>query len=277
MKLATIRTPTGTAAVRIDDAEAVETGFRDLGALLSEPDWTEKASRAAGVTHDVAGLDYAPVVPRPEKIICVGLNYRSHIVEMGREIPKYPTVFAKFPGALIGAYDDIILPDASNAVDWEAELAVVIGKSVRHADTDTAHAAIAGYCILNDITARDWQYRTVEWLQGKTFEATTPVGPFLVTADEFDIATANIEAHVDEERVQSAKLNDLVFGPVELVVYLSTVLTLRPGDIIATGTPGGVGHAREPKRYLTPGTVITTTVTGLGACRNTCREEILNV
>ncbi|MEB3980076.1 fumarylacetoacetate hydrolase family protein [Mycobacterium sp. 663a-19] len=274
MKLATIRTSTvGTAAVRIDDDEAVETGYSDVGALLLEPDWRNIAARAEGIRHDAATLDYAPVIRNPEKIICVGLNYRSHILEMGREIPEYPTLFAKFPSALIGAYDDIVLPGVSDAVDWEAELAVVIGTSVRHRDVAQAHSAIAGYCVLNDITARDWQYRTVEWLQGKTFESTTPIGPYLVTADEFDIVTASIEARLDDEIVQSAKLDDLVFGPAELIAYLSRVLTLRPGDIIATGTPGGVGHARDPKRYLTAGAVITTTVTGLGECHNRCQEE----
>lgn len=274
MKLATIRTSDGgTAAVRIDDTEAVETGYPDVGGLLMEPNWPKLAARAEGIRHDAASLDYAPVIPRPEKIICVGLNYRSHILEMGREIPEYPTLFAKFPGALLGAYDEIVLPSVSDAVDWEAELAVVVGTSVRHADVAEAYLAIAGYCVLNDVTARDWQYRTVEWLQGKTFESTTPIGPCVVTADEFDATSASIEARLDGEVVQSAKLSDLVFGPAELVAYLSTILTLRPGDIIATGTPGGVGHARDPQQYLTPGSVITTTVTGLGECRNRCQGE----
>lgn len=273
MKLATIRTSTGTAAVRIDDRGAVEIGYHDVGALLSEPDWHVRAAEAQGTHHDLSQLDYAPTLPQPDKIICVGLNYRSHILEMGRELPEYPTLFAKFRGALIGAYDDIVLPSASNAVDWEAELAVVVGKQVRHAGTEEAQAAIAGYCIVNDITARDWQTRTTEWLQGKTFESTTPIGPFVLTADAFDIASATIEGRVGDEVVQSANLSDLVFSPVDLVAYLSTVLTLQPGDVIATGTPGGVGHARKPPRYLSAGTVVTTTVTGLGECRNICRDE----
>lgn len=273
MKLATIRLSTRTAAVRIDDSEAIETGHNDVGALLAQPDWLASAAAANGPRHAAADLNYAPVVPHPEKIVCVGLNYRSHILEMGRELPEYPALFAKFPGALIGASDDIILPSASHAVDWEAELAVVIGKSVRHANPAEAYAAIAGYCVLNDITARDWQYRSPEWLQGKTFESTTPVGPYLLTAADFDAANATIEARIGDEVVQSAQISDLVFSPAALVAYLSTVLILRPGDIIATGTPGGVGHARDPRRYLTPGAVVTTTITGLGECRNTCRAE----
>jgi len=273
MKLATIRLSTRTAAVRIDDGEAIETGHDDIGALLAQPDWLASAAAANGPRHVAADLNYAPVVPHPEKIVCVGLNYRSHILEMGRELPEYPTLFAKFPGALVGAYDDIILPSVSNAVDWEAELAVVIGKSIRHANPAEAHQAIAGYSVLNDVTARDWQYRSPEWLQGKTFESTTPVGPYLLTAADFDTANATIEARIGDEVVQSAQISDLVFSPAALVAYLSTVLTLRPGDIIATGTPGGVGHARDPRRYLTPGAVVTTTITGLGECRNTCRAE----
>jgi acylpyruvate hydrolase len=273
VKLATIRTEKGTVAVRLDDNRAVETGHRNVGTLLAEPDWRATARAAAGAEHDVNDLNFAPVIPDPGKIVCVGLNYRSHILEMGRELPQYPTLFAKFSDTLSGAHDDILIPVASQALDWEAELAVVIGAPVRHADQATAEAAIAGYCVLNDITARDWQYRTVEWLQGKNFESTTPLGPYLLTADSFDVSSAVIETRIGGEIMQSAQLSDLVFTPADLVSYLSTISTLRPGDVIATGTPGGVGHARDPQRYLTPGAVVTTTISGLGQCRNTCRPE----
>jgi acylpyruvate hydrolase len=272
MRLATIRTSDGTRAVRLDGDRAVETGHADVGALLAEPDWRAVAEAADGPAHDRAGLDVAPVVPRPGKIICVGVNYAAHIAEMGRERPEYPTVFAKFAEALVGAYDDVVLPAASQAVDWEAELAVVIGRPVRHADEATAAAAIAGYSVLNDVTARDWQNRTLQWLQGKTFEATTPFGPELVTPDEAGEGLA-LSCTVDGETVQSANTADLVFGPAAAVAYLSTILTLQPGDVIATGTPGGVGHARKPPRYLAPGSVLTTSISGLGECRNVCVEE----
>jgi acylpyruvate hydrolase len=275
VRLATIRTGAGTRAVRVDDDAAVEVGAPDVGALLADPEWHARAAVAAGIRHDPATLDLAPLVPRPEKIICIGLNYRSHILETGREPPAYPTLFAKYPPALIGAYDDVVLPDVSDSVDWEAELAVVIGAPVRHADADQARAAIAGYSVLNDVTARDWQYRTLQWLQGKTFEATTPVGPWLVTSDDpacqgegFDIA-----CEVDGEVMQSANTSDLVFGPVALVEYISTIFTLVPGDVIATGTPAGIGHARDPKRYLTDGAVLVTRIAGIGECRNVCRPE----
>ena len=138
---------------------------------------------------DVAALDFAPLVPRPDKIVCVGLNYRSHILETGRAVPEYPTLFAKFRSSLIGAHDEIELRPAVQSLDWEAELAIVIGTSVRDADEDGAKAAIAGFAVLNDVTARDWQNRTLQWLQGKTFEHSTPVGPCLVTTDAFDGTT----------------------------------------------------------------------------------------
>ncbi len=274
MRLATVRTPSGTAAVRLEADGAVHLGASDVGALLADPDWRHRAASAAGERLDPSGLDFAPVVPRPEKIVCVGLNYRNHIEEMGHELPSHPTLFAKYPPALIGAGDDLVLPAVSEQVDWEAELAVVVGSPVRHAGGAEARAAIAGLTVLNDVTARDWQGRTLQWLQGKTFEATTPLGPALVTSDEVGIdAGMRISASVNGEVVQDDDTSNLLFGPVELVCYISTFVTLRPGDLIATGTPAGVGHGRRPPRYLRDGDVLTTSVEGLGECRNICRRE----
>ncbi len=273
MRLATIRTATGNRAVRVDGDTATETGDADVRALLEHADWADRAAAAAGPTHVVADLDYAPLVPSPEKIICVGLNYRDHVLEMGNQLPEYPTVFAKYAPALVGAHDDVVLPSASDNVDWEAELTVVIGSPVRHATPETAKAAIAGYTVMNDVSARDWQNRTKQFLQGKTFEHSTPLGPWLVTSDEVPEGGLSISTTLDGETVQSSSTAELVFGPVDLVVYLSTILTLNPGDVIATGTPGGVGHARKPPRYLTDGAVMVTTVEGVGELRNTCRAE----
>jgi acylpyruvate hydrolase len=274
VRLATIRTGAGTAAVRLDVGGAVHLGASDVGALLANDSWSERAAHAAGETFSLEGLDYAPLIPHPEKVICVGLNYRSHILEMGHELPGYPTLFAKFAPTLIGAYDDIVLPDASDKVDWEAELAIVIGARVRHADDETAAAAIAGYTVCNDVSARDWQNRTSQFLQGKCFEATTPLGPALVTADEPGAGGAHaIGCRVDGEVMQESTTSDLLFGCIELVRYISTILTLAPGDVIATGTPGGVGHARTPPVYLRDGQVVTTTIDGIGECRNRCRSE----
>jgi len=274
MKLATIRLDGRTAAVRLDEDRAVEIrGADDVGALLADPGWRDRAAAAAGPAHPLGGLGYAPLVPTPGKIICVGLNYRNHILEMGRELPEYPTLFAKYTEALIGPYDDITLPAGSAAVDWEAELAVIVGSPVRHADADTARAAIAGYSVLNDVTARDFQNRTRQWLQGKTFEATTPLGPALVTPDELPAGGLEMTCEVDGEVMQRADTADLVFDPVTLVSYISGIITLRPGDVIATGTPGGVGHARTPPRYLTDGSKVVTRITGVGEQINTARPE----
>jgi acylpyruvate hydrolase len=275
MRLATIRVAGGTRAVRIDGGQAVETGHSDVGALLAAPDWRDQAAAASGEQHPASSLDLAPVVPRPGKVVCVGLNYRNHILEMGRELPEYPTLFAKFADALIGPRDTIQLAPESSAVDWEAELAVVVGGTVRRAGAAEAATAIAGFTVLNDVTMRDWQYRTTQWLQGKTFEATTPIGPVLVTPDELPGGVRPalpLTAAVDGETVQKADTSDLVFDPVALVRYVSVIMTLRPGDVIATGTPGGVGHARKPPRYLAAGMTLTTEIGGIGRLENAVGE-----
>jgi acylpyruvate hydrolase len=277
MKLATLRTPSGTVAVRLDETDAVEIdGFTDVGTLLADPTWRSLAEAASGTAHplaDIADESWAAVVPAPSKIVCVGLNYRNHILEMGRELPEHPTLFAKYPEALIGPYDAIVLPEyAAHAVDWEAELAVVIGTKARRLTPEQAVDAIAGYSVLNDVTMRDFQYRTPEWFQGKTFEATTPFGPVLVTADEYGVDT-DIRTEVDGDVMQHSNTDDLVFDPAALVSYISQIVTLNPGDVIASGTPGGVGHARKPPRYLGDGSTLTTSIEGIGVLRNPVRVE----
>jgi len=269
VKLTTLRTPAGTRAARVEGSSLVELDAPDVGTLLADPAWLVRA-RADGPRHGFDAVELAPVVPRPGKIFCVGLNYRTHILEMGRELPEFPTLFAKFPEALIGPHDPIALPPESSAADWEAELAVVIGAPVRRATPEEAAQAIAGFAVLNDVTMRDWQYRSVQWLQGKTFEATTPLGPWLATPDELPGGvrpTLDLRCSVDGAVVQEANTGDLVFDPVALVEYISRIVTLRPGDVIATGTPGGVGHARKPPRYLTEGSVLETEIEGLGSQR----------
>lgn len=274
MKLATIRTHRGTQAVRIEDDTAVELGASTLEGLLSNPDWNSRAASAEGPQHSVDEVDYAPLVVWPEKVLCVGLNYRAHALEAGYQLPEYPTLFTKYPRSLIGAHDNIILPSASDAMDWEVELAVILGSPVRHAGHDEARNAIAGYSVLNDISARDWQNRTPQWWQGKTFDHTTPVGPLLVTDDaQAEEVAYSVSCAVGEEIVQNSNTKDLLFEPAALVAYISTITTLVPGDVIATGTPGGVGHARDPKRYLRDGHVLTTRIEGIGQCSNVCRRE----
>jgi acylpyruvate hydrolase len=260
--------PPSTVAVRVDDAAAVEIdGFTDVGTLLAQPDWRTIAERASGAQHPLHQIEpasWAPVIPEPSKIVCVGLNYRNHILEMGRDLPEYPTLFAKYPEALIGPYDPIVLPAyAANAVDWEAELAIVIGARAHRLEENRAADAIAGYSIINDVTMRDFQYRTPEWFQGKTFEKSTPFGPFLMTADNYALGT-ELSTFVDGEKVQSTTTDDLVFGPAALISYISKIFPLNPGDVIASGTPGGVGHARKPQRYLADGMELTTAIEGIG-------------
>ncbi len=276
MKLATIRTADGTVAVRVEQDSLIELGADDVGQLLGKENWMEGAASASGNVHDLSSADFAPLIPSPNKIVCVGLNYRKHILEMGRELPEFPTLFAKYSDALIGANDPILLPSESDCVDWEAELAVIIGSTARRARNAVAEDAIAGFAILNDVTMRDWQYRTPMWDQGKTWESTTPLGPYLVTPDELTGGVRpalSLSCKVNGEIVQQANTADLLFDPVALVEYVSTIITLHPGDVIATGTPGGVGHARKPPRYLATGDVLVTEIASLGVAENQTRED----
>jgi acylpyruvate hydrolase len=276
MKLATIRTATGTTAARIERDVAVELSWaEDVSALLTDPQWRERAATADGPRRPIGGVQYSAAVPRPSKIFCVGLNYRSHIAEIGLEPPQYPTLFAKFADTLLGPYDPLQLPPVSTKVDWEVELGAVIGTPVRRAGEAEAEAAIAGYLVANDISVRDWQMRTSEWMQGKVFEASTPVGPWLVTPEDVDGAgDLDIWCEVDGTTMQRSRTSDLLVSPAGIVAYISQIITLRPGDLILTGTPGGVGFARDPEIYLRPGQVVRAGIEGLGEVRNVCAQSL---
>ncbi|UQN28974.1 fumarylacetoacetate hydrolase family protein [Brachybacterium kimchii] len=278
MKLTTIRTAgtaSGTTAALVDGEEVIELDrTEDVGALLRRGGVADAESLATGARHRLDEVELAPVVTRPGKIICVGLNYRAHILEMKRDLPEAPTLFAKYDECLLGARDDIVLPPESDRIDWEGELAVVIGSSVRRARGEEARAAIAGYSICNDVSMRDWQFRTREWLQGKIWADSTPLGPVLATPDEIP-ADARLVTLVDGEEMQRGDIHDLVFGPVDLVEYISTVIPLNPGDVIISGTPGGVGNARDPQVFLRPGQEVTVRIDGIGELRNrTVAEEV---
>ena len=273
MRFATIRTADGsTTAARLDGDMLVPLAAADVGELLAAGSAVPERPGASPVPAGQAS--FAPVVPRPSKVICVGLNYREHILETGRELPEYPTLFAKFADTLLGARDDLRLPALSDRIDWEVELAVIIGRPVYRASRDEAAAAIAGYTVSNDVSVRDWQRRTVQWLQGKAFQHTTPVGPYLVTGDEVgDAADLDIRCEVDGAVMQQSRTSDLLFSPADIAAYASQVITLQPGDLLLTGTPGGVGNARQPPVYLQPGQTMRSVIEGLGECVNRCVPE----
>jgi acylpyruvate hydrolase len=274
MRLTTVRTPSGTRAGRVEGGDVVLLPFADLNDLLARPDWAQLATSAG----DIIALDetmLAPVVPRPPKIICLGLNYMRHIREMGREPPAFPTIFAKYTNALIGPRDEIAMPAVSDRMDWEVELGVVIGSPARNVSAEAALEHVAGYTVVNDISARDWQNRTTQFLQGKTFEHTTPVGPFLVTADELPAGAAGlaVRCEIDGTIMQQDTTDELIFGVAETIAYLSQIFTLEPGDLIAMGTPDGVGAGRTPPVWLQPGQTVRTSIEGVGELLNTCSER----
>jgi acylpyruvate hydrolase len=276
MKLATVQDDGGTQAVVVLEDRAVHIGeFADVGALLRAGDRGWEAARAA--TTSTGGRPFrsstlrAPVLT-PGAIVCVGLNYRSHILEMGRSLPEYPTLFAKLPRSLTGPSEDIVLPAASDRVDYEAELAVVIGKGGRDISRDDAWGHVAGLSILHDVTARDYQRRSLQWFAGKTFQDSSPWGPWLVTPDEVgDLATRELALWVNGEERQRANLGDLVFDVPALVADLSTIVELVPGDIIATGTPGGVGEPQES--FLGEGDRVVIRIDGIGELANVCTRR----
>ena len=275
MRLVTVRIDGATRAGRVSGDEIVLLDAPDVRAVLEAGPVTSGRVAVAegGGTLALDDADLAPVVPGPDKIVCVGLNYRDHAAETNHPLPTAPIYFAKYRRALTGPYDPIRLPplEVSTNADWEVELAVVIGRQVRNAGAGEALAAIAGFTVLNDVSIRDWQTRTTQFLAGKTFEGSTPVGPALVTADEIgDGSGLRVSCTVDGVTKQSSNTDQLVFGPAELVADLSTIMTLDPGDIIATGTPGGVGMARDPQQWLAPGMVVRTAIEGIGEMVNPC-------
>ena len=273
MELVTLRHDGGTRAGRVEQDMVVLLDAPSVKEVLSEPDGLDRARTAdGGRAVPLSEADLAPVVPKPDKIICVGVNYRPHIEEMGREIPDYPVVFTRFASSLVGPDEPVIRPFASEQFDFEGELAIVIGTPTRNVEGAAALDAIAGFCVLNDVSVRDWQRRTTQFLAGKTFEGLTPVGPSLVTTDQVgDGSGLALSTAVNGVVKQDSNTSHLVFNAVDIVADLSRVMTLDPGDIIATGTPGGVGAARTPPEFLKPGDELVTTIEGLGQLVNRCR------
>ncbi len=226
---------------------------------------------AAGPAVDVVGHKLLPPVPDPQKVICIGLNYADHAREGGVEPPEEPVLFNKFPTALIAHGDPIVLPRESSEVDYEAELVVVIGRGGRHIARERAYEHIAGYCPGHDVSARDWQLRKPgkQWLLGKTFDTFAPYGPALVTRDEAPRpGELRVQFRLNGQTMQDSNTRQFIFPIDELVAYVSQVCTLRPGDLIFTGTPPGVGFARKPPVFLKPGDVAEVEIEGIGVLRN---------
>lgn len=272
MRFGTLRTSDGTTAVRAheDIPRGVQLPFPDVGAILNA-EALDEAATLSGASVEFDEGDLAPPVLRPSKVVCLGMNYLEHVREMGDEIPPYPTLFAKFATNLIGPRDDIILPYQSEKVDWEVELAVVIGAPIRHAGPQEVARAIAGYTVINDITARDWQFRTPQWLQGKAFDGSTPIGPFVVTPDEIaDPQNLRMTCSVDGQAMQDSSTKSMVFPIFEHIAYISRVFVLNPGDIIATGTPFGAGWAQNPPTFLKSDQILESWIEGIGTLRNRC-------
>jgi 2-keto-4-pentenoate hydratase/2-oxohepta-3-ene-1,7-dioic acid hydratase in catechol pathway len=252
-----------------------QAGFPDMLAILCGGDAARAKienliySPPADATFALSDVSLLAPVPRPPKLICVGLNYRDHAIESKMEIPTVPTIFSKFSSAVIGPGVPIVLPKNSTRPDYEAEFAFVIGKGGRHIAAEDWQQHVAGYTLINDVSARDFQMATTQWLMGKTFDTFAPMGPHLVTADEIsDPHALDISLTINGEELQHSNTRELIFKIPELVAFLSSVITLEPGDVVSTGTPAGVGFARKPPRYLRAGDEVVVRVDQIGELRN---------
>lgn len=260
------------AALVEDDVVRPLRGIRELGAatpsdLLVAPPLSDEAI-------PLAEVDLLPVVPRPGKVICLGLNYREHVAEGTFDVPDHPVLFTKFAESLVGAGAPILLPPESAAPDFEAELALVVGREIRRASADEALAAVAGYTAANDVTMRDYQYRSHQWLQGKAWEGSTPLGPFLVTPEEVgDPHRLDIRLELNGTEMQSANTAMMIFDIPTVLAAISEFVSLAPGDVVLTGTPSGVGFRREPPVRLADGDTVTVEIESIGRLENPVRAE----
>ena len=281
MRWVTVATEQGPRACGVFQGRYVDVNAADSsvpscvkGILGSGLDGQKRAWDAVArgsVVHDPAKVKVMPPIPNPQKIICIGLNYRDHAIESGVPIPEEPVIFAKFPSSLIANGESIVLPSVSTQVDYEAELVVVMGKGGRHIPREDALSTVGGYLVGHDVSARDWQLNKPgkQWIAGKTFDTFAPVGTELVAPDEVpDPHALGIRLRLNGETMQDSNTNQLIFRIDELIAYLSQVVTLEPGDMIFTGTPPGVGMARKPPVFLKPGDVVEVEIDQLGLLRN---------
>ena len=286
MRWVTVATNEGPRVCGVLGGEYVDVNSADgempstmRGLLNLGLEWQRTAWRALArgvVRHDPAQVRLLAPVPDPQKIICIGLNYRDHAAESGVPVPPEPILFSKYPTSLIGHDETIILPAVSQEVDYEAELVVVIGRTGRHIPRDRAFEYVGGYAVGHDVSARDWQLNKPgkQWMAGKTFDTFAPVGPVLVTPDEIpDPHKLGIRLRLNGQTMQDSSTSQLIFGVDELIAYLSQIFTLEPGDLIFTGTPPGVGMARKPPVWLKPGDIVEVEIDHLGTLRNSVAAE----
>jgi 2-keto-4-pentenoate hydratase/2-oxohepta-3-ene-1,7-dioic acid hydratase in catechol pathway len=255
----------------VDVAQATgDSRLSDLNGVLAGG--REAMDRARGVTdqpgRELSEAEYGPAVPSPPRILCLGVNYLEHALEGGRPPTKWPETFVRGTDSVAAPYGDLVKPALSERFDYEGELGLVVGAGGRYIAAADALSAIAGYVILNDGSAREWQRAASQWTPGKNFDATMPIGPEVVTTDELDASNIQLTTTLNGEVMQSASTAQMIFDIPRTIEYLSSFTTLRPGDVIATGTPGGVGFARTPPVWLQPGDLIEVTIEGLGRIAN---------
>ena len=279
MKLISFLRGTTTSFGILEGTRVIDAGLHLAGrfATLAEalPD-IDALSVLAGKEADfsLADIVLLPPIPQSRRIICVGLNYKSHIAEGGRENPKFPMLFPRYPDSLVAHGQTMLRPNASEKFDFEGELAFVIGKPGRHIPAASALEHVAGYACFNDGSIRDYQRHTTQFLPGKNFAASGAFGPWLVTPDEMGpIGAQRLETRLNGETMQKATLDDLLFGVADLIAYMSTIWTVQPGDVVATGTTGGVGVFREPQVWMKPGDRIEVEISGLGVLSNMVGQE----
>lgn len=264
------------ASQRMQVASAVlGAKYPDLKSLLaSSTGLQELASLSGAPSIALEEVQWLPPISNPDKVLCVGLNYSKHIEETGREVPKHPTLFTRFASAQVGHQQPLVRPKASTAFDFEGELAIVIGKPGRHISAERAMQHVAGYSLFNDGSIRDWQRHTLQFTAGKNFVGSGSFGPWLVTVDDVpDVDALTLVTRLNGEEVQRSGVDDLLFKINDLVAYISTFTELLPGDVIATGTPGGVGAFREPPVWMKAGDVVEVSIDGIGTLSNQVADE----
>ena len=248
--------------------------FPDLRSVIAAESLDEAATNTSGEL-DPADVEFAPVIPNPGKIVAIGMNYLAHTAELKREQPEAPSLFIRFPDSVVGHEQPIVRPSASDQFDYEGELAVIIGRAARHVSAADALGHIAGYSCFLDGSLRDYQYRTSQFTAGKNFHRSGAFGPWLVTADAVDDPQAlRLRTRVSGETLQDGNTRDMVFRIPEMIEFLTRIFPLEPGDVIATGTPSGIGAARKPPRWLVPGDVVEVDIEGIGTLRNGVIAEV---